>query len=59
MDSKEIQMNLFTKEKQTQRHRKKHVVTKRDGGWERDKLGVGIYINYSMYKINNQQGPTV
>ena len=36
-----IQMNLFTKQKQTHRHRNKLRVTKGDsGGGERDQLGV-------------------
>ena len=35
-----IQINSFTKQKQTHRHRKQTMVTKRERGWERDKLGV-------------------
>ena len=34
-------MNLFTKQKQTHRHRKETMVTKGEMlGWGRDKLGV-------------------
>ena len=35
-----IQNNLFTKEKQTHRHRKKFMVTKGERGWSMDKLGI-------------------
>ena len=34
------QMNLFTKEKQTHRHRKQTYGYQRGKGWGRDKLGV-------------------
>ena len=35
-----IQMNLFTKQKQTHRRRKQTMVTKGERRWGRDKLGV-------------------
>ena len=46
-----IHMNLFTKQKQTHRHRKKKktMVTK----------VINSNIHTTIYKIDNQQGPTV
>ena len=52
-------MNLFTKQKQTHRHRKQTYGYQKGGG-ERDKLGVwDENIHTTMFKIDNQQGPTV
>ena len=49
-------MNLFTKQKQTHRHRKQTYGYKR----ERDKLGVwDQQIQTTIYKIDKQQGPAV
>ena len=53
-----IQMNLFTKQKQTLRHRKQSYSYQRGRG--RDKLGVwDLQIQTTIYKIDKQQGPTV
>ena len=52
-----IQMNLFTKQKWTHKHRKQTYDYHR---WEGDKLEVwdkNIYT--TICKIDNQQGPTV
>ena len=56
---KMMQMNLFTKQKVTHRH--KFIVTKGDHGrwWEREKLGVcDQQIQTIIYKIDKQR-PTV
>ena len=54
-----IQMNLFTKQKQTHRHRKWTYGYQSGKEW-RDKLGVwNQQIHITIYKIDNQQGPTV
>ena len=53
-------MNLFTKQKQTHRLRKQTYgyQTGKVGG--RGKLGVwDWYIHITIFKIGNQQGPTV
>ena len=51
-------MNLFTKQKQTLRHRKQSYSYQRGRG--RDKLGVwDLQIQTTIYKIDKQQGPTV
>ena len=53
-------MNLFTKQKQTHRHRKQtygYQWGKMGGG---DKLGVwDQQIHTTIYKIDKQEGPTV
>ena len=56
MESKKmIQMKLFTKEKQTHRHRKQTWLLK-GKGWGRDKLGVWEWhIHTTIYKINNKE----
>ena len=52
-------MNLFTKQKETHRHRKQIY------GYQRGKAGgdkVGVWdqqIQTTIYKIDKQQGPTV
>ena len=47
-------MNIFTKQKQTHQHKQQR------GGGKRDKLGVwGRNIHTTIYKIGNQQGPTL
>ena len=56
-------MNLFTQQKQTHRLRKQtygYQGRKRGMGAGRDKLGAwDYYIHTTMYKIDNQQGPTI
>ena len=53
-----IQMNLFTKQIQTHRHRKQTYGYQRVGG--RDKLGGwDWYTHTTIYKTDNQQGGTV
>ena len=55
-----IQMNLFTNQKQTHRHRKQTYGYQRVRGGERDKWGVWdeqIHTT-TIYKIDKQQGPT-
>ena len=55
-----IQMNLFTKRKQTHRHRKQTYGYQRGRLAGRDKLGDwDWHIHTTIYKIDNQQGPTV
>ena len=57
-----IQMNLFTKQKQTHRHRKQTYGYQRGkvGGGGMDKLGVwDWHIHTTVFKTDNQQGPTV
>ena len=53
-----IQMNLFSKQKQTHSHTQKTnvgMVTKGERRWERDKLGVWEqHIQTIAYKINNK-----
>ena len=54
-----IQMNLFTKQKQTPRHRKQTYgyQSRKEG---RDKFGVWNYqIHTTMFKIDKQQGFSV
>ena len=54
-----IQMNLFTKQKQTLRLRKQTYGYQR-GRWVRNKLGVwDQQIQNTIYKIDNQKGFTV
>ena len=49
-------MNLFTKQKQTHRHRKEIYDYQGEIGWERDKLGVwDSWIYITIYKIDKQQ----
>ena len=51
-------MNLFTKQKQTHRHRKQSYGYQR--GRERDKSGAwDDHTHSTIYKIDNQQRPTV
>ena len=62
---KKVQMNLYTKQKQTHRLRKEWIY----GYWGEDEkegeigsLGfiyIYIYIYTAIFKIDNQQGPTV
>ena len=52
-------MNVFTRQKKTHRHRKQTYGTKGEKR-RRDKLGVwNEHIQTTVYKIDNQQGPTV
>ena len=53
-------MNLFTKQKQTHRHRKQTYGYQVGKGGGRDKLGVwDQQIHTTIYKVDKQQGPTV
>ena len=52
-------MNLFTKQKQTHRHRKQTYGYQRGKVGERDKLEVwDQQIQTTIYKIDKQKGPT-
>ena len=52
-------MNLFTKQKQTHRLRRQTYDYQRGKVGGRDKLGVwDQQIHTTVYKIDNQQGPT-
>ena len=51
-------MSLFTRQKQTHRHRKQTYGYQRGKPW-REKLGVWVQQIQSVYKIDKQQGPTV
>ena len=61
MESKKMmQMNLFTKQKQTHRHRKQTYGYQRGKMGGKDKLGVWDWqVHSTIFKINNQQGPTI
>ena len=49
------QMNLFTKQKQTHRHRKQTYSYQRGKIWGRDKLGVWDWqVQTTIHKINNK-----
>ena len=50
---KMIQMNLFTKQKQTRRYRKQTQ------DYQRGKGGGAIETHYHLYNIDKEQGPTV
>ena len=53
-------MSLLTKQKQTHRHKKQTVVTKKERRWGRDKLGVWDQeVQTTVHKIDKQQGPIV
>ena len=57
-------MNSFTKQKQTHRHRKQTHGCGRVSGGINQKLGINRYADNNrlllcIYKIDNQQGPTV
>ena len=53
-------MNLFTKQKQTHRHREQTCGCQGGGGWGRDALGVwGWQMQTITNRMNKQQGPTV
>ena len=53
-------MNLFTKQKQSHRHRKQTCGCQGGGGWGRDGVGVwGQQMQTIIYRMNTQQGPTV
>ena len=55
-----VQMNLFTKQKQTHRLRKQTYGYQRVNVVERDKLGAwDLHTHTTIYKIDHQQGPTV
>ena len=62
MESKKkmIQMNFFTKQKQTHRHRKQTCGYQRGKGVGREELeGWDKHRHTTVYKIDKQQGPTV
>ena len=53
-------MNLFTKKKQTHRHREQIYGHQRGKEGERDKLGVwGQQMQTITFRMDTQQGPTV
>ena len=53
-------MNLFTKQKQTHRHRTHTYGYQKGNVRGRDKLGIWEqHIHPTIYKIGKQQGPTV
>ena len=53
-------MNLFTKQKQTHRHRKTYGYQRGKVEVGRDKLGVWDgHVHTTTFKIDNQQGPTL
>ena len=53
-------MNLFTKQKQTYRYRKQSYGFQRENVVGRDKSGAwDEHTHATLYKIDNQQGPTV
>ena len=53
-------MNLFPKQKQTQKHRKQTYGYQRGKAGEGDELGGwDQHIHATIYQIDNQQGPTI
>ena len=55
-----IQMNLFTKQKQTHRLREQTYGHQRVRVEGRDRLGVlDWHVHTAIFKMDNQQGPTV
>ena len=57
---KMIQMNLFTKQKQTHRLRERTYGYQRGRVGGRDRLGVwDWHVHSAIFKIDNQQGPTL
>ena len=57
MSISKMQMNLFKKQKQTQRHQKQTQSTRVPKGGVQDKLGVwDWHIFTTIYKVGNQQG---
>ena len=53
-----IEMNLFTKQKQTHRFRKQNCGYQRGEMWERNKVEVWDKpIHTTIFKTDNQQGP--
>ena len=53
-------MNVYAKQKQNHRHRKQAYAYQKGEGWGEDKLGVwDQHIHTTIYKIDNQQGPTI
>ena len=58
-----IQMNLFTKQKQTHRLREwiNGCQAKREGreAWEEEMGSWDWHVYSAMFKMDNQQGPTV
>ena len=54
-----IEMNLFTQKKQTHRLRER-IYGYQGGRVGGDRLGVwDWHVNSAMFKIDNQQGPTI
>ena len=57
---KMIQMNSFTKQKQTHRLREWTYGYHGEGSVGRDRLGIwDWHVHTAIFKIDNQQGPTV
>ena len=55
-----IQMNLFMKQKHTHRLREQHYSYQGERVQGRDRLGIwDWHVHTTIYKIDNQQGPTV
>ena len=53
---KKIQINLFTKQKQTHTHRKQTSDYQRGKWWKRDKLGVwDLWIHTTIYKYKSNK----
>ena len=54
------QMNLSMKRKQTHRHREQTFGSQGEGGWEEWTRSLGLVdTNYFIYRMDEQQGPTV
>ena len=57
---KEIQMNLFTRQKQTHRLGEQTCGCQRGKVEDRNGLGIwGLHVSSAIFEIDNQQGPTV
>ena len=55
-----IQMNLYTKQKQTHRHREQTYGCQGGGVWGREGLGVwDQQMQTTIYRMEKQQGPIV
>jgi len=56
---KMIQMNLFTEQKQAHRFKKQTLVTKGEKWWGGINWEFETDIHTTIFKIDNQQGPTL
>ena len=55
-----IQMNLFTKQKKTHNLENKLMISRVGRGKGRGRLGVwSWHVHTAIFKVDNQQGPTV